>query len=189
MYPNLYYAFKDWFNVDWTFLKLVNSFGFFVAICFLVAAWVLTNELKRKQGQGLLSYTEEKIIVGAPASLADLIINFILGFVLGYKIIGAFLMPDVMSDPQAFILSAKGNLPVGILIGAIFAGIKWWEKNKEKLAKPEHRVIRIWPHDRVGDLVIFAAIFGFAGAKVFHNLEKIQLLHLYLLADLPFMAD
>ena len=172
MYPNLYYAFKDWFNVDWTFLKLVNSFGFFVAICFLVAAWVLTNELKRKQGQGLLSYTEEKIIVGAPASLADLIINFILGFVLGYKIIGAFLMPDVMSDPQAFILSAKGNLPVGILIGAIFAGIKWWEKNKEKLAKPEHRVIRIWPHDRVGDLVIFAAIFGFAGAKVFHNLEN-----------------
>ena len=172
MYPNLYYAFKDWFGVDWTPLKLINSFGFFVAICFLVAAWVVTEELKRKQRQGLLSCTEEKIMVGAPASIADLIINFILGFVLGYKIISAFILPDVMNDPQAFILSAKGNIPVGLLVGAIFAGLKWWEKHKEKLAKPEERYIRIWPHDRVGDLVIYAAIFGFAGAKVFHNLEN-----------------
>ena len=167
MYPNLYYAFKEWFGVDWTFLKLINSFGFFVAICFLLAAWIITLELQRKQRQGLLTYTEEEIMVGAPASFVDLFINFILGFLLGYKIIGAFLMSDIMNDPQSFILSTKGNFPVGILVGAIFAGLKWWEKNKEKLSKPEQRVIRIWPHDRVGDLVIYAAIFGFAGAKVF----------------------
>jgi len=61
---------------------------------------------------------------------------------------------------------------LGLLVGAIFAGLKWWEKNKEKLAAPVQRVIRIWPHDRVGDLVIYAALFGFAGAKVFHNLEN-----------------
>lgn len=38
--------------------------------------------------------------------------------------------------------------------------------------KPETRIIRIWPHDRVGDIVIYAAIFGFLGAKIFHNLEN-----------------
>jgi len=172
MYPNLYYAFKDWCGVDWSFLKLINSFGFFVAISFLVAAWVITKELQRKQSQGLLSYTEEEIMVGAPASIADLTINFILGFLLGYKIIGAFLMTDILNDPQSFILSSKGNFPIGLLLGIVFAALKWWEKNKEKLSKPEHRLIRIWPHDRVGDLVIFAAIFGFSGAKIFHNLEN-----------------
>jgi prolipoprotein diacylglyceryl transferase len=32
--------------------------------------------------------------------------------------------------------------------------------------------VRIWPQDRVGDIVIYAAIFGFIGAKIFHNLEN-----------------
>lgn len=172
MYPNLYYAFKDWFGVEWTFLKLINSFGFFVAICFLVAASIVTMELKRKERNGLLTYTEEKIMVGAPASFLDLILNFFIGFLFGYKIISAFVMKDVLNDPQSFILSTKGNLLFGLFGGGLFAGIKWWEKNKEKLATPEHRVIRIWPHDRVGDMVIYAAIFGFAGAKVFDNLEN-----------------
>jgi phosphatidylglycerol:prolipoprotein diacylglycerol transferase len=48
MYPNLYYAFKDLFGVELSGLKLVNSFGFFVALAFITAAFVLTAELKRK---------------------------------------------------------------------------------------------------------------------------------------------
>ncbi len=172
MYPNLYYVFKDLFGVDWRGLKLVNSFGFFVAIAFMAAAYVLTIELKRKQQQGLLGYTEQTIMVGAAASFTDLLTNFLLGFVFGFKIIGAFIISDALNDPQSFILSSQGSLPMGLLIGLIFAGLKWWEKHKQKLAKPEQRTIRIWPHDRVGDLVIFAAVFGFSGAKVFHNLEN-----------------
>ena len=172
MYPNLYYLLKDLFGIDLQFFKLFNSFGFFVALCFLVAAWILTIELKRKQQKGLLSYTEEKIWVGMPASITDLAINFILGFILGFKIIGAFTIPDVLNDPPAYIFSSKGNLGIGLLLGIFFAGVKWWEKNKEKLAKPEERTIRIWAHDRVGDMLIYAAIFGFSGAKVFHNLEN-----------------
>lgn len=171
MYPNLYYVFKDLFGVEWNGLKLINSFGFFVAISFVVSAWVLTLELKRKQAAGILTYTEKTIVVGGPASVNELILNFILGFVLGFKIIGAFLIPSALADPQAFILSAQGNWPLGIILGIVFAFLKWREKEKEKLAKPEKRIIRVWPQDRVGDIVIYAAIFGFAGAKIFNSLE------------------
>ena len=171
MYPNLYYVFKDLFGVEWNGLKLINSFGFFVAISFVVSAWVLTLELKRKQAAGILTYTEKTIVVGGPASVNELILNFILGFVLGFKIIGAFLIPAALADPQAFILSAQGNWPLGIILGIVFAFLKWREKEKEKLAKPEKRIIRVWPQDRVGDIVIYAAIFGFAGAKIFNSLE------------------
>ncbi|MEN9300183.1 MAG: hypothetical protein RLZZ429_2496 [Bacteroidota bacterium] len=172
MYPNLYYAFKDIFGIELEGLKLVNSFGFFVALSFILSAWILTLELKRKQNQGLFTFTEEKIFVGAPASFSELLINFLLGFVFGYKIIGAFVTDDAFSDPQAFILSSKGSLLMGLLVGLIFGGLKWWEKQKQKLDKPEERLIRIWPHDRVGDIVLYAAVFGFLGAKVFHNLEN-----------------
>lgn len=172
MYPNLYYAFKDIFGIEWQGLKLVNSFGFFVALSFIISAWVLTLELRRKQQQGLFVHTEETITIGAKASLQELLLNFLLGFIFGYKIIGAFTIADALNDPQAFILSGRGNLLIGMIVGLVFAGLKWWEKNKEKLDEPETRTVRIWPQDRVGDIVIFAAVFGFLGAKIFHNLEN-----------------
>ncbi|TAJ67904.1 MAG: diacylglyceryl transferase [Chitinophagaceae bacterium] len=172
MYPNLYYVFQDLFGIELSGLKLVNSFGFFVALAFIICAWVLTLELRRKQQLGLFVHTEETITIGAPASFSELLINFIVGFIFGYKIVGAFTIADALNDPQSFILSAKGNLPVGLMVGLAFAGLKWWEKNKQKLAKPETRTIRIWPQDRVGDIVIYAAGFGFLGAKIFHNLEN-----------------
>ncbi|MHA4847213.1 prolipoprotein diacylglyceryl transferase, partial [Flavitalea antarctica] len=73
---------------------------------------------------------------------------------------------------QQYIFSAQGNWVSGILLGVFFMGVKWFEKNKQKLARPEERTIRIWPHDRVGDIVIYAALFGFLGAKLFHNFEN-----------------
>ena len=173
MYPNLYYAFKDLFGVNWTGLRFINSFGFFVAFAFLGAAYVLNRELQRKERAGLMVAEDTKHIIGKPASASELILNFILGFLLGYKIIGLFLADkSLTSDPQGFIFSAQGHLPSGLVVGIVFAGIKWFEKNKQKLARPEERTIRIWPHDRVGDMVIFAAVFGFLGAKIFHNLEN-----------------
>src|ERR1043165_750012 len=100
MYPNLYYAFEDLFGVKIKGLQLVNSFGFFVAIAFLVAAWILSKELKRKEAEGLLTYTERTITTNQQVSWFDVIINFLLGFFLGFKIIGAFLIDEAMDDPQ-----------------------------------------------------------------------------------------
>jgi prolipoprotein diacylglyceryltransferase len=57
------------------------------------------------------------------------------------------------------------------VLGLLFAGLKWYDKNKQKLPQPQEKKIRIWPHDRVGDLTIFAFVFGFIGAKVFNSLE------------------
>jgi len=173
MYPNLYYAFEDLFGLKLGILRFVNSFGFFVALAFLLAAYVLTRELKRKERDGLLQSQDVKITVGQPANAADLLLNFFLGFILGYKIVGLFLTSkDEAPDPQQYIFSAQGNWVSGILLGLFFMGVKWYEKNKQKLAKPEERTIRIWPHDRVGDIVIYAALFGFIGAKLFHNFEN-----------------
>lgn len=172
MYPNLYYLVKDWFGVEWNFLKIANSFGLMVAMAFIAAAWVLTFELKRKQKQGLLTYTEKEITVGAPASSAELFINFVLGFIFGFKILGVLLTPGATDNPQAYILSGQGNILAGIAVGGLMAFLKWREFNKLKLDKPEKRIIRLWPADRVGDLVIYAAVFGFLGAKLFHNLEN-----------------
>jgi phosphatidylglycerol---prolipoprotein diacylglyceryl transferase len=173
MYPNLYYAFKDLFGINLPALRFINSFGFFVAISFLVAAALLSNELRRKSKAGLLHPTEEEVMVGQPAKPLDLLVNFILGFILGYKIIALFfLSSDATQDPQTYIFSGMGNWPLGIALGLLFAGLKWWEKRKHQLPKPEKRIIRIWPQDRVGEITIIALIFGLLGAKLFDIFEN-----------------
>lgn len=173
MYPNLYYSFKDIFGVEWPFLRFVNSFGFFVALSFILAAIVLAHELNRKGKEGLLQPTEVSMVVGKPATTGELLLNFLLGFVLGYKILALFIMnSSVTEDPQTFIFSSIGSWPAGIGLGSLFAGLKWWEKNKQKLPKPEVRRIRIWPHDRVGEITIYALIFGLLGAKLFDIFEN-----------------
>lgn len=171
MYPNLYYAFKELFGIDLPALRIINSFGFFMAVSFFIAAVFLVKELKRKQAAGIFTYKEVTITAGQPANPFELLINFLLGFVLGYKILGIFLTKDALNDPQAYIFSLHGHLPAGLLLGLFFAGLKWWEKKKAKLLKPEQRKIRIWPSDRIGDIVLIAAVSGFIGAKIFDNFQ------------------
>jgi phosphatidylglycerol---prolipoprotein diacylglyceryl transferase len=172
MYPNLYYFVKDIFGLELNFLKIFNSFGTFVALSFIVSAWVLTKELQRKEKAKLLQSTEKKIVKGKPASVGELITNFLLGFLFGYKILGVLFTPNALDNPQDFILSSQGNLLFGLVFGAIAAVIKWYEFNKLKLDKPQETTVRFWPSDRVGDMVIYAALFGFLGAKLFHNFEN-----------------
>jgi len=174
MYPNLYYLIDDLFGVKLNGLRLVNSFGFFVAIAFVASGFVLYTELKRKESLGEFTPTEESIVIGASASLSELFTSFFFGFLFGYKIVGAFTIADALNNTQAFILSFQGNMGAGILVGAILAYLKWKEKEKEKLAKPETRKLMLWPHDRVGDIVLQAALWGFLGAKIFHNLENLE---------------
>ncbi|HSQ44600.1 MAG TPA: prolipoprotein diacylglyceryl transferase family protein [Ginsengibacter sp.] len=173
MYPNLYYAINDWFGWKINALKIFYTFGIFVALAFIAAAYFLTLELKRKEKQGLLQPREETITAGKPASFFDLFINGLVGFIFGYKLIGAFIASRSHSiDIQDYIFSSSGSWGGGLILAAILVYFKYREKNKQKLATPEKRIIRVWPHDRVGDMVIFALIFGIIGAKLFDNLEN-----------------
>src|SRR5438128_8780926 len=173
MYPNLYYVFEDFFGFKINFLRFINSFGFFVAISFLVAAALLSKELRRKSKEGFFKPTERKLLVGGPATPTELIVNFLLGFLFGFKILALFIVgKTAMQDPQAYIFSGQGSLWLGLLTGGLFAWMKWRERKKQELKKPEERVVRIWPHDRVGELTVIALIVGLFGAKLFDIFEN-----------------
>ena len=173
MYPNLYYAFRDLLGLDWKFLRFFPSFGFCVAISFIAAALILSRELKRKESLGVLHSKEEKLIVGKPASGGELLFNFLFGFLIGFKFVGLFLADNTkFTNPQDFIFSSSGSSPAGIAVGLLFTALKWWEKNKQRLPKPEEKLVAVWPHQRVADMTILAAVFGFLGAKIFNSFEN-----------------
>jgi phosphatidylglycerol:prolipoprotein diacylglycerol transferase len=174
MYPNLYFLIRDIFGIQLSGLQLVNTFGFFVALAFVGSGFVLHSELKRKEKLGEFIPIEEEVIIGAPASWGELATSVVFGFLFGYKLLGAFLIEDALTNPQLFILSSQGSVGAGIGVAALMTYLKWREKDKVKLAVPEKKKYLIWPHDRVGDIVLQAALWGFIGAKIFHNLENIN---------------
>jgi hypothetical protein len=73
MYPNLYFFLKDALGLTNppVFTQYINSFGFLVAIAFVVASILLRKEMMRKESLGLLSPIDEKITVGKPASTVE----------------------------------------------------------------------------------------------------------------------
>ncbi|HYV94872.1 MAG TPA: prolipoprotein diacylglyceryl transferase family protein [Chitinophagales bacterium] len=173
MYPTISDLIKDLTGI---YIPLpIQSFGFMMAVAFLFAAWTLALELKRKEKQGLLHAVPRKILVGKPASVSDLVMNGIIGFILGFKIIEMILhYHDLVEDPQDFILSTRGNLIGGIVVAGLMMFLKYREKEKERLPNPEEKTILVSPYQMVGDITIIAAIFGLLGAKIFDNLEHLD---------------
>lgn len=173
MYPSLYYAIKDLFGLDWPAFKMFQSFGFFVAMAFLVSAYFWTKELKRKEQEGLLKLTTIKVFKGKRATIGELITSGLIGFALGYKILNIILFFSLfLENTQGFILSTRGNIPGGLLTAAVFIYLKYREKEKTKLDKPVWVDETLHPYQHVGNLTLIAAFAGIIGAKIFHNLEN-----------------
>jgi prolipoprotein diacylglyceryl transferase len=171
MYPSISDLLRDLFGIHITLP--VQTFGFFVAVAFFAAAYVITRELKRHEKLGWLKSREEKEWEGKPATSTELFWNFIIGFIIGFKLLYAILHWDQFSaNPQALLLSAEGNWLGGILLGAILAYLRYREKKKHQLPKPTQKIIQVWPHQRIGDFVVLAAVGGLVGAKIFDGLEN-----------------
>ena len=87
-----------------------------MAIAFLVAAFTLQLEMKRKEKEGLIYSFTKQVVKGKPASKGELLSSFLIGFVLGYKLSYAFLNYDLfVQDTQGILLSTEGNFLGGLL--------------------------------------------------------------------------
>lgn len=173
MYPTLYHALLDLTGLHWPVLKFLNSFGFFVALAFMAAYWTLVLELKRKEGLGLLKPTTRQVVVGEGARPGELIMQGLMGFLVGWKGLYMLLhMDEVTVDPPGFLLSGTGSFIGGIAVAALFVWLLWREKEKKRLKEPRTQTITVHPAHHGGNITITAALWGFIGAKLFHWLEN-----------------
>ena len=173
MYPRISDFFNDVFGTD---INLpIQSYGFFLAMAFLVGALILRHELARKEKEGVIKSTIKKTLIGKPPSVVELILTFFISTLVGYKIIGIVVYYDLMvADPQGFMFSSQGSFIGGLLIASGITYYQYYIKNKQKLQKPEWKEIETPAKDQVWTIVFIAVIFGIIGAKIFHQLENLD---------------
>jgi prolipoprotein diacylglyceryltransferase len=176
MYPNFYYIFQDWFGLEIDGLKLINSFGFFVAISFILANYIMTKELKRKFNDGVLGKKQFiTILKGKAFSVSDYVTAAITGFIIGFKFLPVLIDFSVVNnDPQSYILSTKGDFIYGLLVMLAFLGFNYWQDKKQRLPEIVKEQKQIDPSYHMGAITMAAFIGGIFGAKLFHILENMS---------------
>jgi phosphatidylglycerol:prolipoprotein diacylglycerol transferase len=149
----------------------INTYGFFVALGFIVAAYFVTKELKRKESIGLLKGIEKAETTGTKATLIDILIPLLIGAFFGLKIGGVFDhgLEVITCQQQAlsFLFSLEGNKLFAIVFGLAYAAFTYWDINRKSLENPITKKVLLRPHEQIGTIVMVAAITGVLGSNIF----------------------
>ncbi|MBW6481450.1 MAG: prolipoprotein diacylglyceryl transferase [Vicingaceae bacterium] len=173
MFPFLSDLLNYLFGISFSFP--LPMFGFMVALAFIAANLLFVREMKRKENEGLLSYSIIKVVKGEKASINELIGNGIFGFVVGYKIGGIlFNYAEATADLPDFVLSLKGNLIAGIVGAIALAYLKYRDAEKQRLPEPKEVEEKMHPYQHVGNMTFIAAVGGILGAKLFDAIEDLE---------------
>lgn len=181
MYPTLYHLVADLLGLQIGPLKLLNMFGFMVALAFVAGAFVLGRELNRRQELGQFRATERPLQPPLPPSLLDVALSGLVAYFIGLKLGGVAFGGATLqggADAQRYLLSWQGHVPIGIGAGLGWAARRFvtYRKLAAEAAAFDHSTIEgktevVPARAHLGAITGAAALGGFLGAKLFHWLE------------------
>lgn len=176
MYPDLSYVFHALIGTPPdNALSVLKTFGFFLAIAFITSALVFFVELRRKAREGLFKATRVTVTEGLPASMVDIGMNALLGLILlGKGVYGAQHFTEFRQDPASIVFSGKMHWLAAILGAVLLGGLTWWDAWRKRKPNPVTVERDIWPHDRISEMTVWAAVGGIVGAKFFDVFDNWQ---------------
>ena len=154
----------------------IQTFGFFIVSAFFAAQYFIKKEFLRLESIGILKSTPISNKENQFESILDYIINGLMSFLLGYKIIHVIKNYEFFAKkPQDILLSSDGNILLGVCF--LIATSIYIYHGKQKINAIE--VKNILPSQLSWNFIFIAGISGIIGAKLFSVFEDID----YLIQD------
>lgn len=178
MYPTLYHAVHALLGLDLQVLKLVNTLGLMIILGAIVGGRCLVSELERKHSDGTIAATRRLETPAQPSVLVELGLPCLVAFAFGYKLFGIMSGEFVLQgapDARRYMLSSSGDFVGGLLAGAGWAVVAL-RGRRRRGPEPQGPAQPIWvevtPREHMRGIVVYTAIGGLLGGKLFHFLER-----------------
>lgn len=174
MFPTLSSLVNYVFGTDFSWP--IPTFGFFVALAFVLSYLTFRAEFVRKERMGEIAAFEESTVLTTKIIWLSLIGYGITGFLVGFKGIGAFVdSTRFFHDPLHWIFSSHGHWVGGTVLSILFMLFFFfgYMRSERSAGKQETRLVS--PKELMPTLVLWAAITGFIGAKLFNVFEDYEL--------------
>lgn len=173
MYPRISDLINDLLNTS--IMLPVQTYGFFVALAFLSAGYIVYLELGRKERAGLIQATSKQVLKGAPPKISEYLISGLLYFLIGFKVGAIIISYDKFAaNPQEFIMSGNGSWLAGLVMAGATIGYIFYNGQKQKRDKPVREEVIMHPAQLTPAIVLIAAISGILGAKIFDLVEHLD---------------
>lgn len=171
MYPTLYHFLAETFGIHINALQIVNTFGLFVAFAIAGAFVAMQSEMRRRTALGLFKTETAKVTLGKPYPISDYVLNGVLAFVFGYKVIYLMTNSGDGFAPQDHLATSEGSFLWGILAAAVVLGSRYYSDKKQRLPEPKVEEKQVDASVHMGNITTIALLSGFWGAKFFHLIE------------------
>lgn len=175
MFPTLSSLVNYVFGTDFSWP--IPTFGFFVALSFVLAYLTFRAEFVRKERIGAIKAFPERVKSGKVQLCLTTLGYAVSGFLLGFKGFALLLNPSgFLAKPFPWILSGKGHMPAGLILAMLFLlFVVWTNRQRKKGVDKENLLPLVRPVELMPTLVLWAAIAGFVGAKLFAVFENYQI--------------
>lgn len=147
-----------------------QTYGTFLILAFLFAAFFFRLELKRKANLG---YFEPTIKLVTPEiQWLDIILFSILSYFIGLKLFGYLSNPEILiRDPRAYFTNLQGNKFMGLVFMGLAFGWSYFS-NAKKIKDKKPQEVSIQVYDRVMDYFMLAMVGGILGSNILDSIEN-----------------
>ena len=164
-------------SITGVFIPLpIQTFGFFIVSAFFAAQYFIKKEFLRLESIGVLQNSPILNKENKFALIFDYIINGLVSFLFGYKIIHIINNYETFAKkPQEILLSSQGSILLGLCFLMTTICYMYYGKKKTNVVE----VKNILPSQLSWNFIFIAGISGIIGAKLFSVFEDID----YLIQD------
>ncbi|MBE8715329.1 prolipoprotein diacylglyceryl transferase [Sphingobacterium hungaricum] len=168
-------------NFNWPF----PTFGFFVALAFVLSYFTFKSEFERKEKLGDIKAFPSENKFAKNYFWIYLMVYAVSGFVVGYKLVGVVGAYKLfISDPYGFMFSSAGSWLGGIIFLLLAMLAFYFEYKKSQNISDGQVSVLVSPKELMPTLVLWAAVTGFIGAKLFNVFEDYELHKSHSLIDI-----